>query len=100
MSPDDQEEVDYVKSWRAEYDGARESRNGCGALWLVVAASVSVHVGGSWLAIVCGTFAIWGGGLALALLGHYQGVMHTYYSALKGTRDEPPRDELSARRRR
>lgn len=100
MTDEDREQFDYIRSWRHDYDAARESRNAAIMLWVGVAVGLAIYAGvGFWDTLFLGV-AFTFGGCALALIGHYQGVIHTYYQALKGTRDEPPRDELATRRRR
>lgn len=100
MTNEEKDQDDYIRSWRHDYDAAREARNGAAVCWFVCAVTLGNLVGDELLDTIAYATAFTFGGFALALMGHYQGVIHTYYQALKGTRDEPPRDELAARRRR
>lgn len=92
----------FVKEWRTNYDAARGNRNACVAGWLVSSLVIVFLLTQSdpFLQRCAVWLPVFFGGVTLALLGHYQANMETLYSALKGTRDEPPLDELSARRRR
>lgn len=100
MTNEQKHQDDYIRAWRHDYDAARDARNGTVVAWSFCAVTLGILAGDGLLNTVEFIFAFTLGGFALALLSHYQGVIHTYYQALKGTRDEPPRDELAARRRR